>query len=310
MRIIKLVDAFDEAYELIEQRYNQKGVVLVGLPSGFSKLDELTGGFRDKAFYLLAGRTGMGKSSMALTMARAVADYDKAVLYHSLEMDASILVTRFLAGMTGLPALDIERGRLTEEQLASVKAVRDVLEHLQFTVSDERPTSRTLSRDILKYKETNILDFLVVDHLSLLTDSASSETERLEKIVGNVSALAAAADMPILGLAQLNREADDKDVIPQQKHIRYSDRISHDASWVGFVHRPYYFAQRQEGLPPIDEERDAKLYIEKNRFGGPGEIACVFHATQMRWSQFEPEVTEQETMGNDGPLARRVKEQR
>lgn len=278
-----LVDAASQALGDIEER-RASGNKLVGLSTGITALDNAIGGLRKNALYIVGGRTGTGKSSLAMTMGMNVARENKSVLYCSLEMPATLLSLRVISAATGLPALDIEQGRITDKQLAHVRDATESFRGIPLFINDHVMTSDELV-DLATYTwKDRGLDFLIVDYLSLLTDRGDSEVQRLEGIVGRVRALATDLDIPILGVVQLNRDADmNEGNRPALRNIRYSDRISHDAFAAWMVHRPAMFMSGEERARYIEQEDNAELILDKNRQGPTGVIPMTFYPKQMRW---------------------------
>lgn len=283
VKITSLRDAASEALGDIEER-RASGNRLVGISTGITALDNAIGGLRNNALYIVGGRTGTGKSSLAMTIGMNVAKEQKHVLYCSLEMPSTLLSLRVISAATGLPALDIEQGRISDSQLEHVRIATDSFAGIPLFINDNVMTSEELVHMSSRFKERVGLDFLIVDYLSLLTDRGDSEVQRLEGIVGRVRALATDLDIPILGVVQLNRDADmNEGNRPALRNIRYSDRISHDAFAAWMVHRPAMFMSGEERARYIEQEDNAELILDKNRQGPTGVIPMTFYPKQMRW---------------------------
>lgn len=293
--------AADNLFKQIEERYTTvaddgtRGVDSVGLKSGMYKLDEELGGFRNGGLYILGGRTGMGKSALALGITDHIANMNKISYYLSFEMSAELLVLRLLSGISEVPSRNIELGRMTEQEYKKVKQAREIIDEYKFVIDDDRITSFQLKDRLDKVSHVlGGLDFAAIDYLSLFTDISDQEVQRLEGIVGRVSEATSVFDIPMLGLVQLNRATTtQEDSLPTLSNIRYSDRISHDAFAAFFVHRPQYYNK-----PPItpEYEEDAMIVLDKNRMGRTGNLKALFYPKQMRWEQKEEHATEPQPM--------------
>lgn len=287
-----LAQAAREAVGDIEER-RANGNRLVGLSTGFQALDNSLGGLRKNALYVVGGRTGSGKTALAMSIAMNVAKQNQTVLYCSLEMPATLLSLRMLSAATKIPALEIEQGIASEKQMDNIHVAAESFEGIPLFIADTSMTSDELVYLSMKMKEEIGLDFLVVDYLSLLTDRGDNEVQRLEQIVGKTRALATDADIPVLGVVQLNREADTNEGNrPTLRNIRYSDRIGHDAFAAWMVHRPAYYMSAQDRAQYSEREDNAELILDKNRQGPTGIIPMTFYPKQMRWETREIRPTE------------------
>ncbi len=285
MALVQLNKAIEEPVQTISERVAAGGVDVVGLPTGFGQLDKVLGGLRKKELYILGGRPGMGKTSLALAMAMNVA-FEKKVLFLSLEMDASLLSVRVLSGQTGIPAERIERGRLSKDEMLQVQGVIKQTQHLQFGVLDDRMESDQFVEYAQEFAEKKSCDLIVVDYLSLLRDpNRFGDNERVARIVGNLRSVAYAADVPVLGLVQLNREVEKRENhVPTLSDIRDSGAIEQDAFCVMFTYRPYYYEMMLDGAPPVEVEKDAKIIVSKNRQGETGHVTVDFYPARMMWA--------------------------
>lgn len=279
-----LHNAITTVVEQVSERAKQGGIDVVGVPTGFPSLDAATSGLRKKAVYILAGRPGMGKTSLALCIAFNITRKGKKVLFLSMEMDAELLALRVLSMHTGIPSDRIERGKLSKEEVAKVQEVINITENLTFDIADDTIDSERFTGSIGTYQERYGLDFLVVDYISLFRDPNSlGENERLGRISKNMLACAKQCDIPVLVLSQLNREVEKRENhVPILADIRDSGAIEQDAFAVLAAYRPHYYAMMFDGEPP-EEEEDAKILILKQRQGEVGAINVVFKPQQTLW---------------------------
>jgi replicative DNA helicase len=270
--------------DVISERAKNGGIDIVGMPTGFTDFDKATNGLRKRVTYYIVGRTGMGKTALALSMAYNIARDGKNVLMLSLEMDAELLALRTLAMHTGIPSGRIERGQLSKEELIKVQEVLEITERFNFNVVDDPLDSGTFIKSAKKYQDKHGMDILIVDYASLFRDElTSSENERLNTISKNLLTCAKECDIPVLALAQLNREVEKRENhVPILSDIRDSGSLEQDAFAVFACYRPHYYAQMFDGAPPLEVE-DAEIKILKNRQGEVGTIRVLFKPEQTLW---------------------------
>lgn len=282
----------------VKERKQKGGVDIIGLPTGFYRLDEYLGGLQPDAMYVVGARTGLGKTSLALDIALNVARQNKRVLFFSLEMTAERTVNRLLSRMTDIPGGRIVRGRIDGDELKRLKVAAEELADIPLAVADSTFTSEELiahATDLAERAEQGggpSVGLVVVDYISLLRDAQKyGENERLTRISNNLRSLARPdqLNIPMLVLAQLNREVDKREGhIPTLSDLRDSGAIEQDAHAVIFCSRPYYY-ELQAGADPLPAEHDAALIIAKNREGPQGKTNAVFHPSRTMWTQTRPE---------------------
>jgi len=275
-----LIDLVD----VISERAQKGGIDIVGIPTGFPDFDRVTSGLRKKSLYYIVGRTGMGKTALALSFAYNIAKAGKNILFLSLEMDAELLALRALAMHTGIPSDRIERGQLNKEEVIAVQNVLTITEKFHFQVVDEPIDSERFTNSIEKYQQRHGLDLLFVDYASLFRDIAkNSENERLGRISANLLTCAKVCSIPVVAIAQLNREVEKRENhVPILSDIRDSGSIEQDGFLVLAAYRPHYYRQMFDGEPPLEIE-EAEIKILKNRQGEVGTIRVLYKPAQTLW---------------------------
>jgi replicative DNA helicase len=278
---------------------------LPGLSWGLRGLDEQTGGLKRGELFILAGRPGMGKTALALCVARAVASACEATFFSSLEMGAVSLSDRNLADIAyernrPIPYYDIANGTLSNPQAERVidaaRIQHDWPLHIDpapgLTVSQIASRARR-HKQALERKGQR-LGLLIVDHLHIVRPSNRYSGARVNE-VGEISAalkgLAKDLDVPVLALAQLSRQVESRDdKRPTMADLRDSGTIEQDADAIIFVYREAYYLERETALTAekeaarVDRLIDAKDQLEaiiaKQRNGPTGtvklfcDIAC------------------------------------
>lgn len=259
----------------------QNKTKLVGIPTGLSDLDRLLGGLQRSKMYTLAGRPGMGKSSLALNVGlQAAKKWAKRVALFSLEMDEESLVERAIAAETGIDSKRLEQGDIREEEWpALIEAVRLLSETSLYI--DDTPALSVLE---LRGRARRLaaeqgLDLLIVDYLQLMRGDGKSEnrTQEVSFISRMVKALARELTIPVLALSQLSRDVEKRnDKRPVLSDLRESGSIEQDSDVVMFVYRDDVYDPDTE-FPNI-----AEIIVGKQRGGPTGVLSAYFkkHVTQ------------------------------
>jgi replicative DNA helicase len=207
-------------------------------------LDLATGGLERRALTILAARPSMGKTALALQIARNVAESGKGVILFSLEMSQEALFARMACPQVGLHWRDIMTGALKPEQKQRLREVSAELavryaDHL--VIVDGEQTTESVWRIVADRRP----DLIVVDHLRLMSDKGDNENQRLGKITREGKKLAKAFDLASLYLSQLNRGVETRgkeDRRPQLSDLRESGQIEEDADAVWMMYRESYYS--------------------------------------------------------------------
>lgn len=261
------------------------GVDIIGIPTGITELDRLLGGFRQGEYYVLAGRTSSGKSSLAFNFAMHAAAQNYRVGYISLEMSKSVLSLRYLAAQTGMSANYIERGRFTTSELARMQEAASVATHLDLHIYDESMSVEDVASYLQEAQEHETpLDILFVDYVSLFSNKGDSMHERMTYLSGELRKYSRDFQIPIVTLAQLNRNVEHREnKIPILSDLAESGRLEQDASAIIFCYRHHYYEMMFNQAKSMEIENDALLTVAKNRHGPTASIPASFIPKQMRW---------------------------
>ena len=284
---VLLTETFKHFEDLLEHK------VEPGIPTGFPDLDRLTGGgLKKQEMFVLAARPSIGKTSLALNIVRNVVMRDtpptprKRVMFFSLEMGAEQVAARLLCTESGVPLSSIMDGSFnSEREITKLTNAVSVLGQAQLVIDPTGGISIfELRAKARKEKEMNGLDLIVIDYLQLMkAPEAARESRQVEvsAISGGLKKLAKDLDVPVLVLAQLNRETEKgqggKNAKPKLSNLRESGSIEQDADVVVFLHRDRDESKenaREGGASagPIKSE----LIVEKNRNGKTGIVEVEF----------------------------------
>jgi replicative DNA helicase len=273
-KFVNLKDALPEAYERLEKLHESKGL-LRGLPTGFKDLDTMLSGLQKSDLIILAARPSMGKTTLALDMARmAGVQHEKSILIFSLEMSSQQLVDRMLSAESRVNAWNLRTGNLSSDREFS--QLRDSLGKLakaKIFIDDTAGNSivrmKALSRRI---KAEKGLDFIIVDYLQLMTTSKNydSMVNQVTEISRSLKSLAKELDVPVLALSQLNRAVESRGGKPRLSDLRDSGSIEQDADVVIFIHR------EDKGKDESEKTNIAEILVEKHRNGPVGKVDLYF----------------------------------
>lgn len=271
------IDFLENMYGEIKTRYEEtggRGVGMIGIPTGFSEIDEDTGGCRKDGVTLIAARTGLGKSALAMSMMLMQAARMYRIAYVSLEMSEHMMVLRLLSMLTGVQALRIERGKIdSRESMEDIRVAMEFLKTLPIDIIDKGMASDQLT----DYLGNNypMSDIYYIDHMGILRDNITDRYTKMTTVSNNIRGVARDLDKPVISVSQLNRAVDHRDGhIPTNADLRDSGAIEEDAEVILMPFRPQYYIEAGvddgEPIKPGQAERNAKIFITKNRYGPSG----------------------------------------
>ena len=273
-KFINLKDALPEAWERLEKLHEHKDM-LRGLPTGFRDLDNALSGLQKSDLIIIAARPSMGKTTLALDIARISSiTHDKSVLIFSLEMSSQQLVDRMLSAQSRVNAWNLRTGRLSSDREFS--QLRDSLDRLakaKIYIDDQPGNSivrmKALSR---RLKAEKGLDLIVVDYLQLMTTSKNydSMVNQVTEISRSLKNLAKELNVPVLALSQLSRAVESRGGKPRLSDLRDSGSIEQDADVVMFIHR------EDKNKDESEKTNIAEILIEKHRNGPTGKVELYF----------------------------------
>lgn len=271
---------------------------LIGLPSGYYDLDDMTCGFTGGQLIVIAARPSMGKTALVLNMIDHAASSSPewmengppVVLFFSLEMGKESVVSRMLCTRAKVDAHKLKTGHIPSDDYAELARSADALSNLRIFIDDAPGISvmsmRSRARR-LKHREKG-LHLVVVDYLQLMTHpKAESRQLEISQISRSLKELSRELDVPVIALSQLSRAVESReDKRPQLSDLRESGSIEQDADIVMMLYRPEYYA-------PTEENRGlAEVIVGKQRNGPTGAIKLQFIGSQMRFDNRSPSMAE------------------
>lgn len=283
-----VAEAIDEAINKIvanHEKEQQPGVTI-----DLNEFDSDIGGLFPDELTVLAARPGKGKTSLALQVAFAVANRGENVLFASLEMSSTELVTRYLAGDAFVDHTRIRSGRIDERDIAKLREAGEQLKPASLTINDlSRQSVASIRANAHKMKSRSGLELVVVDYIGRVTPANAKQPrhEQIGNIAADLKGLARDVNAPVLALCQLRRETErnGKHSRPCLSDLRESGRIEEEADSVIFIHRD----NGPEG------EREAELIVAKNRNGSTKTFCLDWNPLRTQFSTpdrtWKPELT-------------------
>jgi replicative DNA helicase len=263
-----------------------------GVETGFTDLDKLMGGLHNSELIVLAARPSMGKTAFAMNIAEFVSiELREPTLFVSLEMSAIELADRMLCSVARVNGHRMRTGTISNADRQRLVETAGRISQSPLFVDDS--PSRTVSEIAaaarrIRRREKG-LGLIVIDYLQLIEpdNPNDSRQEQVARITRRLKGLAREADVPILCLAQLNRQAEDsKDHRPRLSHLRESGAIEQDADVVMFVHREEYF---HRGATQQEYEGQAEIIVAKQRNGPVGDVELRWEKDFTRFQNLAPD---------------------
>jgi replicative DNA helicase len=261
-----------------------------GVETGFTDLDQLCGGLHNSELVILAARPSMGKTAFAMNIAEhAAINLKQPVLFVSLEMAALELADRLLCSAAQVNGHRLRNGTISQEDRRRLVQKSSEIGSAPLFIDDT--PSRTLTEIAAvarRLKRKQGLSMIVIDYLQLIEpdNPRDPRQEQVARIARRLKGMSRELDIPVLCLAQLNRQAEvSRDNRPRLNHLRESGAIEQDADVVMFVHREEYYQTNDE-----DRERvrgQAEIIIAKQRNGPIGDVKLLWQHDFTRFVNLE-----------------------
>ena len=266
----------DDLIEYLESLKNRK-TVITGVPSGFKDLDSMTNGFQEGDLIVIAGRPGMGKTSLAVNIAlNASLNYGRKIGIFTLEMSARQLALKMIASLSGVDMRKLRTGFFEGGEWDMVVRAIDKLKNAKIYIDE---TSLLTSIDIRtkarKLKMEKDIDLLIIDYLQLIEGKSSSvnRTQQISEISRSLKILAKELNIPVIALSQLNRAVESReDKRPTPADLRESGSIEQDADIIMLLYRDEVYNKNTK------EGGVAEINIAKQRNGPQGVVKLQFES--------------------------------
>ncbi|HEV7256114.1 MAG TPA: replicative DNA helicase [Mesorhizobium sp.] len=307
-------DAVKIAIDMANAAYMRDGG-LSGIATGLRDLDRRMGGLQPSDLIVLAGRPGMGKTSLATNIAFNIANAYEPVQqadgsfkaanggvigFFSLEMSSEQLATRIISEQTEIPSSKIRRGEITEADFEKLVACSQMMQKIPLFIDQTGGISiAQLAARARRLKRQRGLDVIVIDYIQLMQGSSAkasqNRVQEVTEITTGLKALAKELAVPIIALSQLSRQVENRDdKRPQLSDLRESGSIEQDADVVLFVYREEYYLKNREPKPGTEEyikwetemndaRGKAECIIAKQRHGPTGTVGLGFQGEFTRF---------------------------
>jgi replicative DNA helicase len=282
-------DILDAYYDKLDHLHNHRGDI-VGIPTGFSDLDKMTGGMQRSDLIILAARPSVGKTAFALSMAHNAAVRFKASLaLFSLEMSKEQLAQRLLSMDAAVDQQRLRTGYISDvdDEWTRISLSIGRLSESNIYIDDTAGVSllemRSKARRLMA---EHGFDMLIVDYLQLMQGTGSrgdgNRQQEISEISRGLKGLARELNVPVLALSQLSRAVESRQSkVPQLSDLRESGSLEQDADIVMFIYRDEIYN------PETDRPNIADIIVAKHRNGPVGTISLYFQPSQTRFRDLE-----------------------
>ncbi|HEU5014368.1 MAG TPA: replicative DNA helicase [Roseiflexaceae bacterium] len=278
---VHIGQVIDTYYEQINYLQEHRGEVL-GIPTGFRDLDEITGGLQRSDLIIVAARPGVGKTSFAMSLGYNVATRNQSTVgVFSLEMSREQLVQRLLSMETGIDTHKLRTGHIRDSELATVMEAMGNLAATPIYIEDTPGQSIMEVRSKARRLQSQAgIDLLIIDYLQLMQGRRSdgNRVQEVSEISRGLKALARELNVPVIALSQLSRAVEGRTShVPMLSDLRESGSIEQDADIVMFIYREELYDKES------DKKGIAELHIAKHRNGPVGVVPMRFDSATTRF---------------------------
>ncbi|MEE1885566.1 replicative DNA helicase [Pedobacter flavus] len=285
---------------------------LTGVPSGFTDLDRITGGWQASDLVIIAARPAMGKTAFVLSCARnAAVDFKKPVVVFSLEMSSVQLVNRLISGETEIEQEKIRKGSLAEWEWQKLHSKIGTLTEAPLLIDDTPALNIFEFRaKCRRLKSQYDIQMIIIDYLQLMHGKGEGGGGNREQEIGSISralkSVAKELNIPVLALSQLSRAVESRPGPngrrPLLSDLRESGSIEQDADMVLFLYRPEYYgiSEDESGRPTAGV---GEVIIAKHRNGETGIVPLRFIGKYVKFADLEESFLAPNTFSSDNPSA-------
>ena len=282
---VPIKDILSDTFERLDELSKYAGSMR-GVPTGFTELDKILGGLQKSDLVILAARPSMGKTSLALDIARNVAVLEnKPVGLFSLEMSKDQLADRLLASLANINLWNLRNGRLTQDDYSRLQHAMGSLSEAPLYIDDAGSVNMLQMRAMARRLQANQgLSLIVIDYLQLMEpmNKFASPVQQVTENSRALKMLAKELNVPVLVLSQLSRAVEARvPQIPRLADLRESGAIEQDADVVMMIYREDKYNENSLN------KNIAKVLIEKHRNGPTGGIDVYFDENRVSFRNLD-----------------------
>ena len=283
----KIKDLLVKAVDRIDTLFHQDEPY-TGIPTGYTKFDDLTSGLQSSDLIIIAGRPSMGKTSFAMNIAEhAAIKSNQPVAVFSMEMPGEQLAMRMMSSLGRIDQHKIRTGKLDDDDWPRLTSAVGILAEATILIDDTPALSPAeLRAKARRIKREHGLGMIVVDYLQLMQVSGYKEnrTNEISEISRSLKSLAKELKVPVIALSQLNRGLEQRpNKRPVMSDLRESGAIEQDADLIVFIYRDEVY---NEDSP---DKGTAEIIIGKQRNGPIGTVKLTFLGRYTRFENYTPE---------------------
>ncbi|OGZ12287.1 MAG: replicative DNA helicase [Candidatus Lloydbacteria bacterium RIFCSPHIGHO2_02_FULL_51_22] len=293
-----LKDGLGEAFERLDRLHKSKGEIR-GVPTGFKRLDNLLAGLQNSDLVILAARPSVGKTSLAMDIARnAASKHNIPIGIFSLETSAQQLVDKMLSAESLVDSWKLRTGSVRDEDFEHIQHALDRLSKAPIYINDVAGNSLLQIRSVSRrMKAEHGIRMIVVDYLQLITPPKSYESmvQQVTEISRGLKGIARELNIPVLALSQLSRAVEQRRDRPRLSDLRDSGALEQDADVVMFIHREDRYKDAEE------RNNIAEILVEKHRNGPLGKVELYFDEKRTTFKEIEEHTSRSDpTLPRDG----------
>ncbi len=297
-------DCLDETLRAMES-FSKGGYT--GVPTGFPELDSLLGGLQLGDLIIVAARPSMGKTALGLSMLENIGLAEKIpAAFFSLEMSKQQIAQRMLCSHAEVDMFRLRHGRLTAKEITKLKLVAGSMREYPIFVDDTPGMSiMELRAKARRLRMRHKIQVVFVDYLQLMYDRKAARENRQQEVSSisrGLKALARELGIPIVALAQLNRQVEERTSNrPRMSDLRESGAIEQDADVIILLHREEYYWDKKKRLEQSEQfqkiQGKTELIVDKQRNGPTGVVELHFNAQFTRFELAAPPYIPDEDAG-------------
>lgn len=276
----------------VEDASKKEGGV-TGVPTGFTELDRMTGGWQPSDLLIIAARPAMGKTSFVLTMARNMAvQFKRPVAFFSLEMASIQLVNRLIASESGIDSEKLKKGQLTKSDWDHLHTSLKQLSEAPLYIDDTAALSVfELRAKCRRLKAQHNIELVVIDYLQLMTagGNGGNREQEISTISRSLKSIAKELEIPVIALSQLSRAVETRGGVkkPMLSDLRESGAIEQDADMVMFLYRPEYYGLELTEDTHLPTAGLTELIVAKHRSGATGTVPLRFINSLAKFTDYD-----------------------
>ncbi|MSR07964.1 MAG: replicative DNA helicase [Gammaproteobacteria bacterium] len=285
---VRLSEVLNSTVDRLDKLHQSKGSI-TGLPTGFTKLDEITAGLQPGDLVIIAGRPSMGKTSLALNIAEnAALGAQRSAAVFSMEMSVEQLAFRMVSSLGRVDQAHLRNGRFGDDDWPRINGAIQQMAEAPIYIDDTPSMTPTEVRArARRLQRERGLDLIVIDYLQLMRVAGTAENRATEisEISRSLKGLARELRLPIIALSQLNRSVESRtDKRPVMSDLRESGAIEQDADLILFIYRDevYNHDSPRKGIADIN--------VAKQRNGPTGEFPLTFLGKFTKFENYSPEL--------------------